>query len=66
MRFYLGQRQRFRYVFARTKFHWGICDIKDVIDATDERGLDHLQTVDMPANNLCVLFRKRDEVSALS
>jgi hypothetical protein len=38
---------------------WGVRDIEDVVDVADKRGLDHLQTVDMPANNLCVLFRKR-------
>ena len=66
MRSYLGQRQKVRYVVARTILEWGIRHIKDVVDAVDERGLNHLQTVDMPANNLCVLFCKRDEVSALS
>jgi hypothetical protein len=38
---------------------WGLRNIEDVINAAEERGMELYRTVEMPANNLCVLFRKK-------
>jgi hypothetical protein len=38
---------------------WGVRDIEDVVNAAEKRGMELYQTVEMPSNNLCVLFRKK-------
>ena len=38
---------------------WGIRDLEDVVDAAEKVGLELLQTIDMPANNLSLLFCKK-------
>ena len=38
---------------------WGVRNLEDVVDAAEKEGLDLLRTVDMPANNLSVIFRKK-------
>jgi hypothetical protein len=38
---------------------WGVRNLEDVVDAAEKEGLELLQTVDMPANNLSLLFRKK-------
>lgn len=38
---------------------WGIRDLDDVAGAAAEHGLELAETVDMPANNLSVVFRRR-------
>jgi hypothetical protein len=40
---------------------WGIRDLEDVIEAAQTHQLDWLKTVSMPANNLSVIFRRRDD-----
>ena len=37
---------------------WGVRDIDDVIEAAGEQGLKFHQTIEMPANNLSVIFVK--------
>jgi SAM-dependent methyltransferase len=38
---------------------WGVRDLEAVGAAAQAAGLDHLATVPMPANNLCVVWRRR-------
>ncbi len=38
---------------------WGIRDLADVAGAAADQGLELAETVDMPANNLMVVFRRR-------
>lgn len=38
---------------------WGIRDMADVIGEADKNGLDHLESVAMPANNFSVIFKRR-------
>lgn len=38
---------------------WGIRDLDDVVNEAASRGLEHIETVQMPANNLSVVYRKR-------
>jgi len=37
---------------------WGIRDLDEVISEAASRGLEHVETVQMPANNLSVVYRK--------
>jgi Protein of unknown function (DUF938) len=37
---------------------WGIRDLEIVIREAQLHGLSFMETIEMPANNLCVLFRK--------
>ena len=39
---------------------WGIRDLEMVIQEAQNNGLVFMESVEMPANNLCVLFRKVD------
>jgi len=38
---------------------WGIRDLADVTALAENRGLRHVETVEMPANNLSVIFKAR-------
>ncbi len=38
---------------------WGVRDLSDVSDTADHYGLEPFRTVEMPANNLSVVFRKK-------
>lgn len=38
---------------------WGVRDLEEVGGLAQAAGLDHLETVFMPANNLCVVWRRR-------
>jgi hypothetical protein len=38
---------------------WGVRHLEDVVRVAGARGLVHLETVTMPANNRSVVFRKR-------
>ena len=38
---------------------WGVRDLDAVADAAEARGLDLAETVEMPANNLIAVFRRR-------
>ena len=38
---------------------WGIRNLEDVIACATANGLDHVETVEMPANNLSVVYRRR-------
>jgi hypothetical protein len=38
---------------------WGIRNLEDVIDCAVVNGLDHIETIEMPANNLSVIYRRR-------
>ncbi|RED51483.1 DUF938 domain-containing protein [Aestuariispira insulae] len=37
---------------------WGVRDLEAVIEQAEMNGLDLQEVVDMPANNLCVIYRK--------
>jgi Protein of unknown function (DUF938) len=39
---------------------WGLRDLELVIKEAEANGLTFLETIEMPANNLVVLFRKID------
>lgn len=43
---------------------WGIRDLETVIDAASGAGVQHETTIQMPANNLAVVFRRRNGVGA--
>ncbi|MEW5728655.1 MAG: DUF938 domain-containing protein [Pseudomonadota bacterium] len=38
---------------------WGVRDLEAVVETAQAAGLDHMETVPMPANNLIVVWRKR-------
>jgi len=38
---------------------WGIRDLEDVARVANEEGFDLVETIEMPANNLSVVFQKR-------
>lgn len=38
---------------------WGVRDLDEVARVAEEKGVDLVETVEMPANNLSVIFRKR-------
>jgi hypothetical protein len=38
---------------------WGVRDLESVVDAADQNGLALRQVVEMPANNLCVVFQRK-------
>lgn len=38
---------------------WGVRDLEAVGAAAQAAGLDHVDTIPMPANNLCVVWRRR-------
>lgn len=38
---------------------WGVRNLEDVIAAAESIGLEHKETVEMPANNLSVIFQKK-------
>jgi hypothetical protein len=38
---------------------WGIRDITDVAATATENGLDHAETIPLPANNHLLVFRRR-------
>jgi cyclopropane fatty-acyl-phospholipid synthase-like methyltransferase len=38
---------------------WGVRNLEDVVETARTAGFDHVETVNMPANNLSVIFRKR-------
>ena len=39
--------------------HWGIRDLEQVVAVAKGNGLELIETREMPANNLIVLFRKQ-------
>jgi SAM-dependent methyltransferase len=38
---------------------WGVRDLETVVATAADAGLEHAETVEMPANNLSVVFRRR-------
>ena len=38
---------------------WGIRNLEEVIDCAVACGLEHVETIEMPANNLSVIYRRR-------
>lgn len=38
---------------------WGVRDLEAVVEVANANGLEFVQSVDMPANNLSVLFCKK-------
>ncbi len=38
---------------------WGLRNLEDVVDLAAQASLDHVDTIDMPANNLSVMFKRR-------
>lgn len=38
---------------------WGVRDLEEVIQEAERRGLRHVKTVEMPANNLSVIYQKQ-------
>lgn len=39
---------------------WGIRDLNDVKELAQEKGLEFVKTIEMPANNLSIIFKKTD------
>lgn len=37
---------------------WGVRDLERVVEIAGRHSLDHVETVPMPANNQCIVFRK--------
>mmetsp|Transcript_8893 Transcript_8893/g.19048 ORF Transcript_8893/g.19048 Transcript_8893/m.19048 type:complete len:110 (+) Transcript_8893:1-330(+) len=37
---------------------WGVRNLEDVVEAAEKEGLESVQNVAMPANNMSLLFRK--------
>ncbi len=37
---------------------WGVRNLEDVVEAAEKQGLESVQNVEMPANNMSLLFRK--------
>jgi hypothetical protein len=37
---------------------WGVRDLERVVELGEERGMSLLKIVEMPANNLCLIFQK--------
>lgn len=38
---------------------WGVRNLEDVLGAAKKAGLDHVETIEMPANNLSVILQKK-------
>lgn len=38
---------------------WGVRDLEAVVQVAEDNGLEFIESVEMPANNLSVLFRKK-------
>lgn len=38
---------------------WGLRNLEDVVDLAAQASLDHVDTIDMPANNVSVIFARR-------
>lgn len=38
---------------------WGVRNLEDVLEAAKKAGLAHVETIDMPANNLSVILQKK-------
>lgn len=51
--------QEFDADLRRRNTDWGVRDLDDFDALAQRAGLDHLETSPMPANNLCVIWRKR-------
>lgn len=51
--------QEFDADLRRRNPDWGVRDLEDFGGLAQQAGLDHLETVPMPANNLCVIWRMR-------
>ena len=50
--------ERFDESLSRQDSSWGLRDLNDVVKAAADYGLVFEKTVEMPANNLSVIFRK--------
>jgi hypothetical protein len=55
----VGYDRKFDTLLRTQNPEWGVRNLEDVVDAAEKEGLELLQTVDMPANNLSLLFRKK-------
>lgn len=51
--------QEFDADLRRRNAAWGVRDLEQFGALAQQAGLDHLETAPMPANNLCVIWRKR-------
>jgi len=40
---------------------YGVRDLESVVSAANEQGLNLMEVIEMPANNLSVLFRKEQQ-----
>lgn len=38
---------------------WGVRDLEAVVQVAEDNGLEFIESVEMPANNLSVMFRKK-------
>jgi uncharacterized Fe-S radical SAM superfamily protein PflX len=50
--------RNFDQSLRRRDANWGIRDLEAVQKAAQEQGLVFVETIEMPANNLSVIFRK--------
>ena len=56
---WVGYDRKFDTLLRAENPEWGLRNLEDVVDAAEKEGLELLQTIDMPANNLSVLFFKK-------
>lgn len=38
---------------------WGVRDLEEVLSEAEKHGLVHVETIEMPANNLSVVLQKK-------
>ena len=51
---------RFDASLKSRNVEWGVRDIEKVIDAAESQGFSLKQKIEMPANNLCLIFQKKE------
>jgi hypothetical protein len=52
--------ERFDHDLRARNPSWGVRDLDDVVARATTAGFDHAETVAMPANNMTVIFRRRE------
>lgn len=57
--FFLFINRRFDESLRSQNPNWGIRNLEDVIQLAESQGLEFIESIEMPANNLSVIFRKK-------
>jgi len=57
---YLIYLRRFDASLKSRNSSWGVRDLETVVEVATENGLDFVEKISMPANNLSVFYRKHD------